>query len=125
MREVVIAGVGIHKFGRFQNKTFEQMGQEAIWMALKDANMDFRDIQMAFCGHMHGGTAAGIRTLAGVGLTGIPIINIEAACAGGANALRLASEGIATGLYDVALAFGVEKMPKGFMRMTSFPWKKI
>lgn len=126
MREVVIAGVGIHPFGRFPEKSFEQIGQEAIWMALKDANINFKDIQSAYCGHMHGGTAAGARTLAGVGLTGIPMMNIESACASGANALKLATEGVAAGLFDVALAFGVEKMPRGFMRMTSFPkWQML
>lgn len=122
MREVVIAGVGIHKFGRFEDKTFEQMGQEAIRMALKDANnMSFKDIQITFCGHMHGGTGAGHRVLAGIGMTGIPIVNIETACASGATALQLAAQEIAYGLYDVALAVGVEKLPRGFMRMTSFP----
>jgi len=127
MREVVIAGVGIHKFGRFEDKSFEQIGQEAIRMALKDANnMSFKDVQIAFCSHMHGGTGAGHRTLAGIGLTGIPIINVETACASGATALQLASQGIAAGLYDVAIAFGVEKMPRGFMRMTSFPqWQML
>ena len=126
MREAVIAGVGMHKFGRFEDKSFEQLGQEAISMALNDANMSLKDVQMAFCGHMHGGTGAGIRTLAGIGLTGIPVINIEAACSSGAAALRLASEGVASGLYDVVLAFGVEKMPRGFMRMTSFPqWQLL
>lgn len=127
MREVVIAGVGIHKFGRFGDKSFEQIGQEAIRMALKDANnLSFKDVQIAFCGHMHGGTGAGHRVLAGIGLTGIPIVNVETACASGATALQQASQGIAAGLYDVALAFGVEKMPRGFMRMTSFPqWQML
>jgi len=126
MREVVIVGVGIHKFGRFEDKSFEQMGQEAIRMALKDANMSFKDVQAAFCGHMHGGTGAGHRTLAGIGLTGIPIVNLEAACASGAAALKLASQGIISGAYDIALALGVEKMPRGFMRMTSYPkWQVL
>ena len=127
MREVVIAGVGIHKFGRFEDKSFEQLGQEAVRMALKDANnMSFNDVQIAFCGHMHGGTGAGHRVLAGIGLIGIPIVNVETACASGATALQQASQGIAAGLYDVALALGVEKMPRGFMRMTSFPqWQML
>lgn len=127
MREVVIAGVGLHKFGRFEDKTFEQLGQEAVLMALKDANnMPWRDVQIAFCGTMHGGTVAGHRVVQGIGLTGIPIVNVETACASGATALMLAYQGIATGLYDVALAFGVEKMPKGFMRMTSYPqWQML
>ncbi len=127
MREVVIAGVGIHKFGRYQDKTFEQLGQEAVRMALRDANnMSFKDVQIAFCGHMHGGTGAGHRVLSGIGLTGIPIVNVETACASGATALQQAANGIAAGLYDVALALGVEKMPRGFMRMTSFPeWQML
>ena len=71
MREVVIAGVGIHKFGRFKEKSFEQMGQEAIRMALKDANnIPFKDIEFAYCSHMHGGTGAGHRVLAGIDRTG-------------------------------------------------------
>ena len=127
MRDVVIAGVGIHKFGRFGDKSFEQIGQEAVRMALKDANsMSFKDVQIAFCGHMHGGTGAGHRTLAGIGLTGIPIVNVETACASGATALQQASQGIAAGLYDVALALGVEKMPRGFMRMTFYSqWQML
>jgi len=116
MREVVIAGVGIHKFGRYQDKTFEQLGQEAVRMALRDANnMSFKDVQIAFCGHMHGGTGAGHRVLSGIGLTGIPIVNVETACASGATALQQAANGIAAGLYDVALALGVEKMPRGML----------
>ena len=127
MREVVISGVGIHRFGRFKDKSFEQLGQEAVRMALKDANnIPFRDVQIAFCGHMHGGTGAGHRVLEGIGLTGIPIVNVETACASGATALQQASLGIAAGLYDVALALGVEKMPRGFMRMTSYPeWQVL
>jgi len=127
MGDVVIAGVGIHKFGRYEDKTFEQIGQEAIRMALKDANnMSFKDVQIAFCGHMHSGTGAGHKVLAGIGLTGIPIVNVETACASGGTALQQASQGIIAGLYDVALAFGVEKMPRGFMRMSSFPqWQML
>ncbi|MFC1942187.1 thiolase family protein [Chloroflexota bacterium] len=127
MREVAIAGVGLHKFGRFEDKTFEQLGQEAVLMALKDANnMPWKDIQAVYCGTMHGGTVAGHRVVQGIGLTGIPIINLETACVSGATALMLAYQGIASGFYDVALALGVEKMPRGFMRMTSFPhWQML
>lgn len=126
MTDSVIAGVGIHKFGRFDDKTFEQIGEVAIRMALKDAQMSFKDIQVAFCGHMHGGTGAGHRTLARVGLIGIPIVNVETACASGATSLQLAAQGIANGSYNIALALGVEKMPRGFMRMTSYQeWQML
>ena len=127
MRKVVIAGVGWHKFGRYADKSFEKMGQEATLMALKDANnMDWKDVQACYFATMHGGTAAGHRTLARLGLTGIPIINIETACASGGTAVKLAYEGIAAGFYDVVLALGVEKMPRGFMAMTSYPrWQML
>lgn len=126
MREVYIVGVGLHKFGRFEDKSLEQMAEEAIVMALRDANnMSFKEVQAAFCGTMHGGSSAGHRALAGVGLTGIPIVNVETACASSASCLMLAYQGIAGGHYDVVLAFGEEKMPKGFMRMTSYPQWQI
>jgi len=131
MREVVIAGVGLHKFGRFPFKSLQDLGYEAVMMALKDCDQCswqqvWKDIQIAFCGTMHGGTATGHRTLYRIGMPGIPIINVETACASGATGLMLAFQGIATGMYDVALAFGVEQMPRGFMRMTSFSqWQML
>ncbi len=127
MRDVVICGVGLHPFGRFADKTFEDLGQEAVLTALKDANnMPWKDVQMAFCGTMHGGTAAGHRVLSRIGLTGIPIINTETGCASGSSAFVLAYQQIAAGFCDVAMVIGVEKMPRGFMRMTSYPqWQVL
>lgn len=127
MRDVMICGVGLHPFGRFPDKTFETLGQEAVLAALKDANdMPWKDVQMAFCGTMHGGTAAGHRVLARIGLTGIPIVNVETGCASGSSALALAWQQIAAGFCDTALVIGVEKMPRGFMRMTSYPrWQVL
>lgn len=127
MREVVIAGVGIHKFGRYEDKSLEQMGQEAVLLALKDSNnMDWNDVQLAFCGTMFGGTAAGHRILSRVGLTGIPIINLETACASGGTAIMLGAQAISAGYYDVIMVLGVEKMPRGFMAMTSYPeWQML
>jgi len=122
MNEVRIVGVGLHKFGRFPNKSMESIGEEAIRNALKDANnIDWRDIQVAFCGTMHGGTASGHRVLGRIGLTGIPIVNVETACASGATAIAQATALIGAGVYDVALALGVEKLPGGFIAMTSYP----
>ncbi|MCM2310437.1 MAG: thiolase family protein [Steroidobacteraceae bacterium] len=127
MRDVVICGVGLHKFGRFPNASLEDLGQEAVLAALKDANdMPWNDVQMAFCGTMHAGTAAGHRVLARAGLTGIPIVNVETGCASGSSAFILAYRHVAAGFCDVAIAIGVEKMPKGFMRMTSYPqWQML
>ncbi len=127
MRDVMVCGVGLHKFGRFEDKSFEDLGQEAVLAALKDAgDMSWKHVQAAFCGTMHGGTGAGHRVLARIGMTGIPIINVETGCAAGSSAFILAYRQVAASLCDVAIAIGVEKMPKGFMRMTSYPqWQVL
>lgn len=127
MRDVMVLGVGVHAFGRFDAKSFEDMGQEAVRGALKDAgDMPWTAVQAAFCGTMHGGTGAGHRVLARVGMTGIPIINLETGCAAGSSAFAMAYLQVASGTCDVAIALGVEKMPKGFMRMTSYPqWQVL
>lgn len=127
MRDVMVLGVGVHPFGRFDEKSFEDIGQYAVKEALKDAgDMPWTDVQSAFCGTMHGGTGAGHRVLARVGMTGIPIVNVETGCASGSTAFTLAYQQVAAGVCDVAIALGVEKMPRGFMRMTSYPqWQVL
>jgi acetyl-CoA acetyltransferase len=127
MKDVVVCGVGLHEFGRFADKSFEDLGQAAVLAALRDANdMHWDDVKLAFCGTMHGGTAAGHRVLARIGLSGIPIVNVETGCASGSTAFTLAYRQIAAGFCDVAIALGVEKMPRGFMRMTSYPqWQVL
>ncbi len=126
MRDVAIIGVGIHPFGRFPGKEFTDIGQVAVLGAIKDAGISWKDVQAAFCGHMTSGAAAGHRVLSRVGMTGIPIVNVENACASGGSALRLATQAVATGLYDMALALGMEKMPRGFMAMTSYDrWQML
>lgn len=114
MREVCIVGVGIHKYGRL-NDSVEQIGQVAVGMALKDAQVEWRNIQIAFCGAARQPATVGHAILTPLGRTGISIVDVRAACATGGAALRLAHMAIASGMYDMALAVGVEKMPKGFI----------
>ncbi|MFC1845849.1 thiolase family protein [Chloroflexota bacterium] len=115
MKEIAIVGAGIHKFGRFGDKPYTEIGREAAVMALKDANIAWRDIQSAYVAEMYLPATTGARTLVPLGRTGIPIADIEAACASGGVALRQAMIGIQSGAYDNALVLGVEKMPRGFM----------
>lgn len=115
MREVVIAGVGMHPFGRFDNKPYTEIGREAVVAALKDANVAWKQVQAAFCARMYLPATTGLRILSKLGLTGIPIVDVECACASGGASLRLAYQSVASGFYDIVLAFGVEKMPRGFM----------
>ena len=115
MREVSIIGAGIHKFGRFDNKTYVEIGQEAVRMALKDANLEWKDIQMAYLSELYLPGTSAPRILKPLGALGIPMCDIEAACASGGVALNQAILGIQAGVYDVVLVLGVEKMPRGFM----------
>jgi acetyl-CoA acetyltransferase len=120
---VAIAGVGIHPFGRFEDKSVVDLGVTAVQMALRDAAVDRRRIQAAYCGTVYAGVAAGHRVLTALGATGIPIMNIEAGCASGGAALQLGVEAIRSGQYDCVLAFGMEKMPRGIIRSSFWePW---
>jgi len=115
MDNAIVAGVGIHPFGRFGDKPYTEIGREAVIMALKDAGMEYKDIQAAFVSRMYLPATAGVKTLSTLGRTSIPIVDVEAACAGGGACLRQATTAIVSGMYDVVLALGVEKMPRGFM----------
>ena len=119
-REVVVLGVGLHPFGRFPEKELPQLGQGAVVEALKDARVRWKDVDIAYFGHVYyQGMSLGEVTLRGLGLTGIPIVNVENACSSGSTAFWQAYWGIATGVYDMALAFGAEKVPRGPVTVTS------
>jgi acetyl-CoA C-acetyltransferase len=114
-REIVIIGCGMHKFGRFENKSYAEIGRDAIRMALQDAGIGWKDIQAAYCSTMYLPATSGARIMRPLGATGIPICDVEAACASGGVAMRQAMLGLESGAYDIALVLGVEKMPRGFM----------
>jgi acetyl-CoA acetyltransferase len=118
---VGVAGVGLHPFGRFEDRSATDMGVVAVRAALDEAGIhDRHGFQAAFCGTAYGGVASGHRVLSALSLTGGPIIDVEAACASGAAALMLASAAIRAGQYDCVLVFGIEKMPKGMIRSSFF-----
>lgn len=115
MKKVAIVGVGLHKFGRFGNKTYQQIGQEAVKMALKDANISWRDVPIAYLSSQYLPSTAASRILKPLGETGIPLVDVEAACASGGVALKQAMQAVQSEFCNLALAVGVEKMPRGFM----------
>jgi len=122
--DVYIIGAGMHPFGRF-DKTYEQIGSEAAALALKDAGVQWRDIQSAFMARMYLPATSGPRILRKLGSTDVSIIDVEAACASGGAALRQAVLAIKSGDVDLALVCGTEKMPRGFMdpSMIYSPWQ--
>lgn len=116
MRDVVIIGVGMTRFGKFLERSLPDLGREAVWSAIDDANIPPKDIQIAYVANALAyqltelkGTI-GQHVLAAAGFFGIPIINVENACSSGSNAFRNACLEVASGNYDVALALGVEKL---------------
>ena len=125
MNDVVIAGVGIHPFGRFEDRTITDMGVTAVRAALAEAGVGPGGFQAAFCATAYGGVASGHKVLSRLGMTGMPIVDVEAGCASGGAALMLGAGAIRAGAYDTVLVFGVEKMPKGMIRSSFFePWQE-
>ena len=125
MREVVIIGAGIHPFGRFNDKSFIQIGQEAARMALNDAGVAWKDIQAAYVSTQYLPATVGPKILKPFGATGISIMDMESACASGGATLRQGLLGIASGALDIVLVLGIEKMPRGFMDPLQiyYPWQ--
>jgi len=120
---VEITGIGIHPFGRFDDRSVTDMGVTAVRAALADAGNP--RIEAAFCGTAYSGVAAGHKVLGQLALTGVPIVDVEAGCASGAAALALAAGAIRSGERECVLVFGMEKMPKGMIRSSFFePWQE-
>ena len=119
MRDVAIIGVGAHPTGKFLDKPLKALAHPAIWGALDDAGVKTTDINVAYVGNSLGGLLTGQEGVRGQvvlqhsGITGIPIVNVENACASAMTALRGAWLEVASGAADVALAVGVEKMNVG------------
>lgn len=116
MRRVVVIGVGMTHFGKFPEMTVEQLGREAAWAAMKDAGIGPQNIEVAYLGNLTEGRDSGHNScvaqeiLMGVGIRGIPITRVENACSSGSTALREAWMAVGSGLYDMAMALGVEKL---------------
>ena len=112
MREVAIIGAGLVPFGKYPEKTLADIAWPAVKQAIQDSGIKKNDIGAAYCGTALGGMMAGQRILKIVGLTGLPIINIENACSSSSTAFREAWIAVAAGIYDAALVIGVEKLTK-------------
>lgn len=119
MADVVVAGVGMIPFVTPRNtQQYPKMGAEAAQRALSDAGVDYDQIEQAFVGYVYGDSTSGQAALYGVGLTGIPIINVNNNCSTGSSALFLARQAVAAGALDCALALGFEQMQRGALAMT-------
>ncbi len=114
MAKTVVAGVGMIPFVKPGScDPYDDMGNQAARLALSDAGVDYSQVEQAFVGWVFGDSTAGQAAIYKVGLTGIPIINVNNNCSTGSSALFLARQAVAGGMVDCALALGFEQMAPG------------
>jgi acetyl-CoA acyltransferase len=114
--DVYVIGTDMIRFGRYPDRSVEDLGAEAALLALRDAGLGIRDIQALYCGNVgEANRSVGQRLMQQLGQTGIPVVNTANACATGATAFREGWIGIKSGLYDLILCVGVEQMGRGLL----------
>jgi acetyl-CoA acetyltransferase len=124
MRDVFIAGTGMTAFGKFPDATLRRLTEEATAEALRDAKASPGDVEIAFFANATAGILTGQEMIRGqvalrnTGILGVPIVNVENACASASSAFYLAHMAVASGQADVALAVGAEKLTHPDKRRT-------
>ncbi|MDF3835430.1 lipid-transfer protein [Cupriavidus basilensis] len=111
---VIVAGAGMIPFTKpGASEPYPVMAARAVRAALADAGVGYACVQQAYAGYVYGDSTAGQRGLYEVGMTGIPVINVNNNCSTGSTALYLARQAVASGVADCVLAFGFEQMMPG------------
>ncbi|XP_050294347.1 sterol carrier protein 2-like [Anthonomus grandis grandis] len=120
MVRVFVIGVSMTKFDKPGTKPgdYPDWGKEAILGALRDANVGMEQVELATAGFVYGDSTSGQRVIYEVGMTGIPIFNVNNNCSTGSTALMLAKELVECGKAQCALAVGWEKMQRGSLGAT-------
>lgn len=112
--KAIVAGVGMIPFVKpGASAPYHVMGARAIRLALDDAGLSLDAIQQAYAAYVYGDSTCGQKALYQVGMTGIPLVNVNNNCSSGSAALFLARQAVDSGVVDCALAFGFEQMPPG------------
>ena len=113
-KRVNVIGVGMTKFAKpGASEEYNVMASKAAKAALADASVPYAAIEQAYVGYVYGDSTCGQRAVYDVGLTGIPVVNVNNNCSTGSSALFLARQAIEGGLAECVLALGFEKMEKG------------
>jgi sterol carrier protein 2 len=117
MERVVVAGVGMTPFtSPSKAENYDVMGEVAVRAALTDACVSYDQIGQAFAAYVYGDSTSGQRVLYRVGMTGIPVVNVNNNCSSGSSALWLARQAVASGMAECVLAVGFEQMQRGALR---------
>ena len=116
-RAVHVVGVGMIPFTKpGQSDPYTVMGARAAKLALEDAGVDYSLVQQAYVGYVYGDSTAGQAAIYGVGLTGIPVFNLNNNCSTGSSALFLARQAVESGVVECAIALGFEQMQPGALK---------
>ncbi|KHO26133.1 lipid-transfer protein [Mycolicibacterium setense] len=124
--KVYVIGVGMTKFEKPGHRVnddgsawdYPDMARESGSKALADAGIDYREVQEAYVGYVYGESTSGQRAVYELGMTGIPVVNVNNNCSTGSTALYLATRAVRSGMADCALALGFEKMQPGSLGST-------
>jgi len=110
-----VVGVGMTKFEKPGSRDWDypDMAKEAGTNALEDAGIPYDSVEQAYVGYCYGESTSGQRAVYGLGLTGIPVMNVNNNCSTGSSALYMARQAVKGGLAECTLALGFEKMEKG------------
>ncbi|MCC4286048.1 lipid-transfer protein [Marinobacter salarius] len=109
-----IAGTSLVPFAKpGLSEMYDRMGSDALLLALNDAGLSLKHLDQAYVGYVYGDSTSGQRAVYRVGMTGIPIINVNNNCASGSTALFLARQAVESGVADCVLALGFEQMKPG------------
>ncbi|MGH6623256.1 MAG: thiolase C-terminal domain-containing protein [Burkholderiaceae bacterium] len=121
--KVVVAGVGMVPFAKpGRSDPYDVMGARAARTALEDAGIGYGRVQQAYAAYVYGDSCSGQTTLYHLGMTGVPIVNVNNNCASGSTAFSLAAQAVEHGAVDCALAVGFEEMAPGAIDVV-FPRK--
>jgi acetyl-CoA acetyltransferase len=115
-----VVGVGMTKFEKPGSREWDypDMARESGTKALADAGVSYDKIEQAYVGYVYGESTCGQRAVYELGLTGIPVINVNNNCSTGSTALFLAAQAVRSGVAECALALGFEKMQRGSLQST-------
>ena len=119
MSKVKVAGVGMIPFTKpGQSDDYATMGQKAARIAIDDAGISYSEIGQVYVGYVYGDSTAGQAAVYGLGMTGVPVFNVNNNCATGSSALFLARQAVESGMVECALALGFEQMVPGALGAT-------
>lgn len=110
MQDIYITGGAMTRFGRHPGILAPELAQQAILKAMDDAQVSTDDIQAVYCANVLGGMILGQLVVRDLGFKGIPVYNVENACASGATGVHLARHALMAQQYDTVLVFGIEQL---------------